>query len=88
MNADLGIWVSEAFWGQGIAPAAVRALIAVVKAVFPTQLFRLGGKAFAVNTSSKRVFEKCRFVQEALHRKYFLDRDGQLQDEVQCAYSL
>ena len=67
---------------------AVKALIRHIQAAFPGQLTRLTGKAFAENSASCRLFERCGFVKEGIMRCAVLDRDSQVHDEVIFAYYL
>jgi len=66
-SAELGYWVGRAYWGEGIATAAVRAL--VPHALRELKLYRLQARVFSDNPASMKVLERCGFVREAiLHR--------------------
>nr|WP_319376158.1 GNAT family N-acetyltransferase [uncultured Methanoregula sp.] len=78
-TGEIGYWLSESFWGQGIVTDAVRAL---VPAVFrETALVRIQAGIFANNKASARVLEKCGFLREAVH-KNAITKDGVLMDEI------
>lgn len=63
-QADIGYRINKAYWGQGIAPEAVKA---IMKAAFELlELTRLQLRCFAKNTGSIRVAQKLGFTQEGL----------------------
>ena len=66
-SAELGYWLSRAYWGEGIASAAVRAL--VPHAMREMKLYRLQARVFADNPASMRVLEHCGFSHEAVLRR-------------------
>ena len=66
-SAELGYWLGRAYWGEGIATAAVRAL--VPHALRELRLYRLQARVFADNPASMRVLERCGFVHEAVLRR-------------------
>jgi [ribosomal protein S5]-alanine N-acetyltransferase len=78
-TAEIGYWLSEPFWGKGIATGAVRATVPV--AFDQTGVVRIQAGIFANNPASMRVLEKCGFVREAVHRNAITKR-GVLMDEV------
>jgi [ribosomal protein S5]-alanine N-acetyltransferase len=67
VSAEIGYWLSEDYWGKGIA---TRAVIAITDYAFDhfdfTRLFAL---PFATNTASCRVLEKAGFVRDAILRR-------------------
>lgn len=78
-TAEIGYWLAEPFWGQGIMTDAVRAL---VPAVFErTGAARIQAGIFSNNPASMRVLEKCGFAREAVHRNA-ITKNGVLMDEV------
>ena len=82
-SAEVGYWLGEAFWGQGIA---TEALAAVTRhAVAAHGLTRLFALPFAYNTASCRVLEKAGYVLEARLRRSAI-KDGQIVDQFQYAY--
>nr|BFD85545.1 GNAT family N-acetyltransferase [Streptomyces sp. Xyl84] len=72
---EVTYWVDRAYWGQGIATAALRALLAEV----PER--PLYARAAADNTGSRRVLAKCGFRQTATARGYAPARGEEI-DEV------
>jgi ribosomal-protein-alanine N-acetyltransferase len=66
-SAELGYWLGRAYWNEGIATAAVAAM--VPHAMREMRLYRLQARVFEDNLASMRVMEKCGFIHEAtLHR--------------------
>ncbi|KAL4996878.1 acyl-CoA N-acyltransferase [Aspergillus recurvatus] len=68
-SVELGYWVSEEYWGRGIASEAVEEF---VRWVFGQEEFghvvRLDAEVFDGNEGSKRVLEKAGFVSEGRKR--------------------
>lgn len=77
-TAEIGYWLGEPFWGQGIATAALRATTNFAFAHF--DLARLEAYVFEWNPASCRVLEKAGYTQEARLRKAVY-KDGQLIDQ-------
>jgi ribosomal-protein-alanine N-acetyltransferase len=62
-SAEIGYWIAEDFWGNGIATNVVKEII---KYGFITwDLNRIYAKAFSVNAASQRVLSKAGFKLEA-----------------------
>ena len=78
-NAEIGYWLGEAFWGRGIATAAVRGLSQ--RALDELDLYRLFANVFASNPASMRVLEKAGFQREGVLRRAVV-KDGVLMDAV------
>ena len=78
-SAELGYWLGEPFWGQGIATRAVRAFSEYAFANF--DLIRLFAIVFEWNPASARVLEKSGFTLEARMRKS-ATKDGHTVDEL------
>jgi len=66
-SAELGYWLGRAYWNEGIASAAVAALLP--HAMRELRLYRLQARVFDDNPASMRVLEKCGFVREARLRR-------------------
>lgn len=66
LNAEFGYWVSEDFWRQGIATAAIKVFVPWVFS--QTDLVRLYAHVFDYNPASKRVLEKAGFSFEGIAR--------------------
>jgi [ribosomal protein S5]-alanine N-acetyltransferase len=78
-SAEIGYWLGEAFWGRGIATAAVRGLSQ--QALKEPDLYRLFANVFASNPASMRVLEKAGFRREGVLRRAVV-KDGVLLDAV------
>lgn len=78
-TAEIGYWVSESYWGRGIATDAVQGSIPV--AFRECNLLRLQAGVYSNNPASMRILEKCGFLREAIHRQAILKR-GVVLDEV------
>ena len=76
-SAELGYWLGRAYWGDGIATAAVLALIP--HALRELGLYRLQARVFDDNRASMRVLERCGFVHEAVLRRLVV-KHGRLLD--------
>ncbi|MFI1565736.1 GNAT family N-acetyltransferase [Streptomyces sp. NPDC020490] len=72
---EVTYWVDRAYWGRGVATAALRALLAEV----PER--PLYARAAADNTGSRRVLEKCGFRETARATGYAPARGEEI-DEV------
>jgi RimJ/RimL family protein N-acetyltransferase len=66
-TAEIGYYVSEEYWGKGIATAAVTLLSNYV--FENTDIIRLFAEPFATNAGSIRVLEKAGFEYEGTLRK-------------------
>lgn len=62
-NAELGYWLSESYWGQGIITQAVRQMVDYGFDTFDIQ--RIFARPFGRNLGSQRVLEKAGFQLEA-----------------------
>jgi RimJ/RimL family protein N-acetyltransferase len=83
-SAEIGYWLGESHWGQGIA---TEALLLVTDHVFSTvNMLRLFALPFADNAGSMRVLEKAGYVREAILRgssvKYGQPRDQALYAKI------
>ncbi|WP_328499461.1 GNAT family N-acetyltransferase [Streptomyces sp. NBC_00414] len=72
---EVTYWIDRAYWGRGIATAALRALLVAV----PER--PLYGRAAADNSGSLRVLEKCGFVATGRERGFANARGAEI-DEV------
>jgi RimJ/RimL family protein N-acetyltransferase len=80
VSAEIGYWLAEEYWGQGIMTCVVRAFTAHAFATH--ELSRLFAYVFEWNTASARVLEKAGFVLEARLRKSAI-KGGRIIDEFQ-----
>jgi len=78
-NAELGYWLAEPFWGQGIT---TKAIIKMVDYGFITfNINRIFARPFGTNSASQRVLEKTGFKLEARFEKT-LFKNGEYIDEL------
>ncbi len=78
-NAELGYWLAEPFWRQGIIS---RAIPMMVKEAFETfAINRIYAVPFSNNPASHRVLEKAGFSLEARHEKKVY-KNGEFLDEL------
>jgi len=77
-NGEIGYWLSEQFWGQGIVSDAVAAMVEY--AFTQTKWLRLFACIYENNAPSMRVLEKNGFRPEAIHKKAVM-KEGKLLNE-------
>lgn len=77
-SAEIGYWLGEVFWNQGIATDAVKSLSAYVLQNY--DICRLYAGVFAHNKASGRVLEKAGYTLEAIHRQALV-KNGNTIDE-------
>ncbi len=78
VSAEVGFWLGENCWGQGIATDV---LIAFTDFAFKRfELTRVYGFIFEWNLACLRVFEKAGFTMEAILRKSVI-KDGKIIDQ-------
>ncbi|MBC7745159.1 MAG: GNAT family N-acetyltransferase [Flavobacterium sp.] len=77
-SAELGYWLGEPFWNQGITTKAVREMIKYVFDNF--KLVRIYAGVFEYNIASMKVLEKAGFHKEAVHRNAMFKK-GKVFDE-------
>lgn len=81
-SAEIGYWLGEEFWGQGIA---TEALIAVTDHAFSNyDVCRLYAHVFDWNRPSARVLEKAGYAFEGRMKKS-VTKDGQTIDQLMYA---
>ncbi len=73
MNVELGYWIAEPFWAQGIATIAVGLMTDYVFDSFAIN--RIVAEVFDYNKSSMRVLEKNGYYLETVRRKGILKND-------------
>lgn len=66
-TAEIGYYVAEPYWGQGIGTSAVKQLCEYI--FQNTNIIRIFAETFAYNTGSCRILEKCGFECEGVLRK-------------------
>jgi RimJ/RimL family protein N-acetyltransferase len=77
-SAEIGYWLGEEFWGQGIVTAAVRAMTEYAFSHF--DICRIYAGVFEWNPASMRVLEKAGYEFEGRTKKS-VTKDGQTMDE-------
>lgn len=82
-SAELGYWLAEEYWGQGVTTAAVGQ---ICRETFEREdIVRIFAEPFARNTASRRVLEKNGFVLEGVMKKGAF-KNGEYLDW--CMYAL
>jgi RimJ/RimL family protein N-acetyltransferase len=79
LNAEMGYWLSELYWGRGIMTAAIRRMVDYGFSTF--DITRIYARPFGTNLASQRVLEKAGFTCEARFEKVLI-KNGELLDEV------
>ncbi|HMD15742.1 MAG TPA: GNAT family protein [Terriglobales bacterium] len=79
ISAEMGYWLSEEFWGRGLA---TRAVTAMSDWAFDNyKLSRVFAMAFAHNAASIRVLEKAGFEREGVMRRSAI-KNGVILDQI------
>lgn len=78
-NAELGYWLAEPFWGNGIMTKAIQQMIDFTFKTF--DINRIFARPFGNNPGSQKILEKNGFVLEAKFDKTLI-KNGQLLDEL------
>ena len=78
-NAELGYWLAEPFWGNGII---TKAIIQIVEYGFiHFDITRIFARPYGTNVASQRVLEKAGFTFEGRFEKT-LFKNGEFKDEL------
>jgi RimJ/RimL family protein N-acetyltransferase len=83
INAELGYWLGEEYWGRGILSEAIPAFTRWAMKEF--NLLRVEAMVFCWNPASARVLEKSGFVREATLRRSAI-KDGDVIDRWLYAF--
>ncbi|MBI2279268.1 MAG: GNAT family N-acetyltransferase [Bacteroidetes bacterium] len=78
-NAELGYWLAEPFWGNGIITSAIKQI--VEKGFMELDIERIFARPFGTNIGSQKVLEKAGFNLEARLEKTIL-KNGEYLDEL------
>ena len=78
INAEIGYWIGEPYWGKGYATEAVRLLIKF--AFEELDLLRIYAKIYEYNIGSMKVLGKTGFEKEAIIKSSVI-KEGQIVDE-------
>lgn len=79
LNAEIGYWLSEEYWCQGLVSVSVTLLVDYVFWNYP-DILRIYADVFSFNPASARVLQKCGFHLEAIHKSSVI-KNGQVIDE-------
>lgn len=79
IQAEIGYWLGEEFWGRGIATAALKTVTEYAFGNF--DLLRLYADVFPSNTASARVLEKAGYRLEC-RQKNCVIKNGQILDQL------
>ena len=82
-SAEIGYWLGEPFWGQGIITEAIRQICGIAFQKF--DIVRIFAEPYAYNTGSRRALEKAGFVLEGI-LKNSVCKNGEIFDS--CIYAL
>lgn len=82
MSAEIGYFIGEAYWNQGIVTTAVNLITEY--GFTHLGIVRIHSGVFEYNTASQRVMEKCGFVKEGIFQKSVY-KQGKLWNEVRYA---
>jgi ribosomal-protein-alanine N-acetyltransferase len=77
LTAEIGYWIGEPYWGNGIATAALTEMTRYAFAHFPFE--RIQAMVFEWNPASRRVLEKAGYALEARLARAIM-KDGRLGD--------
>jgi ribosomal-protein-alanine N-acetyltransferase len=83
ISAEIGYWLAEPLWGQGIMTEVLNAVTQYALDHF--KLERVFALPFAWNSASFRVLEKCGYQLEGRMRKSSI-KDGKVIDQLLYAY--
>ena len=78
-SAEMGYWLAEEFWGQGIMTKAIQEIVEYGFRTF--DIVRIYARPFSTNLKSQRVLEKSGFELEARLEKA-LFKNGEFMDEL------
>lgn len=82
-DAEIGYWLAQEFWGQGIMTEAVRQMVEI--AFDKLDIVRISAGIFEYNMGSRRALEKNGFVLEGVLKKSIY-KNGEIYDS--CMYAL
>ncbi len=72
-NMEIGFWIGEAYWGQGIATEATKLFVKHLFEKFP--VYRLFATVYDFNIPCMRVIQKAGFLEEAILKNAFIKND-------------
>lgn len=80
INAEIGYWLAEEYWGEGIITKAISQLTSIIFDTYP-DIIRVYAEPFADNRASAKALEKAGFRLEATFRKNVIKR-GVIKDSL------
>ena len=83
MNAEVGYWLGEPFWGKGISTKALEWIVDYIHSKF--DIHRIYACVFINNRASRRVLEKAGFRLEAVHKDAVFKEEKYLDE---CIYTM
>jgi len=78
-NAELGYWLAEPYWGQGIITEAIK--LAIDFAFSSFDIDRIFARPFGTNLPSQKVLEKNNFILEGKFERVLI-KNGTYLDEL------
>ena len=78
-NAELGYWLAQPFWGQGIATNAIKQMVDYGFKTF--NINRIYARPYGNNMASQKVLQKAGFILEATLQKTIF-KNNELLDEL------
>jgi ribosomal-protein-alanine N-acetyltransferase len=78
-NAEMGYWLAEPYWGNGIITEAIKQMVAYGFESF--DITRIYARPYGTNVGSQRVLEKAGFTLEARLEKTIY-KNGEFLDEL------
>lgn len=82
-NAELGYWLAEPYWGNGIISEAIKQIVDF--AFINYDIERLFARPFGSNNASQKVLEKNNFVLECRIQKNLIKNEEYLDE---CIYAI
>lgn len=79
LNAEMGYWLAETWWGKGIMTKAIRQMVEYGFNTFAID--RIFARPFGSNKASQRVLEKAGFKLEAVFKQNLI-KNGIVTDEL------
>ena len=79
-SAEIGYFIGENFWGQGIATEAIGQLVGYIEKNF--DLVRIYAEVFEYNKASMKVLEKNGFYLESIRKKAAIKNNIVINDFV------
>lgn len=80
LNAELGYFIAEPFWGKGIATEAISLMTEYAFTNF--NIIRIVAGVFEHNKASMKALEKNGYILESIHKKAVIKNDTILDDYI------